>query len=400
MIRALHVFGVLSRTGGAEKWVLDLLQRQHDRRDGRLQIDFLLSVDDGLLCEQVRRLGSMVHFVPFSRSPLPWSRCNPYLAGVRKILYSQKYDVVHVHQFDLSGEILRIARQEGIPKRIMSVHATEYENPRFYRRWVHRIWGRSWIFRYATDILPCSRDVERSVLAWNRIEHGVTKKSSIVDKDDVFPNKVRVLYTGIDTELFRQAAVHRDLAAERLRIELGIPENAKVVGHIGRFVRQKNHAFLVDLLADMMRRDTRLYAVLLGQGELLKTIRQRVKDKGLEQRIILPGSREDVPDFLVSLFDVFILPSLYEGLPIAACEALAGGLSLVLSDRVSDELSEWFPDRVTRIPLEADFSCWREVIQNRLPERRDPLSALDDWKKTPLTIDASLDHLIEIYEGS
>ncbi|MDR3199185.1 MAG: glycosyltransferase [Planctomycetaceae bacterium] len=154
-IRVLQIFGVLSRAGGAEKWILDLLQLH----DPRVRFDFLLSVDDGLLVPEVRRLGSTVYLVPFSRSPLPWSWGNPYLSGVREVLHNNRYDVVHVHQFDLSGEILRIAAQEQVPVRVMSVHAAKYENPRFYRRLVHRIYGRPYIFRYATDILPCSRTV-------------------------------------------------------------------------------------------------------------------------------------------------------------------------------------------------------------------------------------------------
>ena len=166
--RVLHIFGRLSATGGAEKWVLDLLQLINEKHSGELQFDFLVSTKNALMHEVRRRYNSRVHFVPFSRSPLPWSWGNPYLAGVRKILQRKHYDAVHCHQFDLSGEILRIAAQENVPKRVMSVHATEYETNRFYRRWVHQLWGHPYIVRYATDILPCSKRFIIRLICWSR----------------------------------------------------------------------------------------------------------------------------------------------------------------------------------------------------------------------------------------
>lgn len=389
-IRALHVFGLLSRTGGAEKWMMDILRCKHSEHDDRLQIDFLLNLDDGPLVQEVRTLGANVHLVPFSRSPLPWSWGNPYLKSVRRLLRSQKYDVVHTHQFDLSGEILRIASDEGIPVRAMSIHATEYENPRFYRRWVHRLWGHPWILKYATLILPCSQAVARSFF------------SSEISKND----RTKLLYTGIDTNRFREAIEKsgpqngsRSFHSDRFLQEFHIPTNAVVIGHVGRFVRQKNHAFLIDLLESMMHKNSNLFAVLVGRGELLDEMRRRVREKGLETRILLPGAREDVPELLTSLFDVFVLPSLYEGLPIAAFEALACGLSVVLSDRVSEELNRFFPERIVQIPLEVAPTRWADEIDKMSLKRIRPAIALQRLEQTPFTIRNSLNQLISLYEN-
>lgn len=390
-IRALHVFGVLSSAGGAEKWMLDVLRCQHARQNGRLQIDFLLNIDDGPLTEEARSLGADIHLIPFSRSPIPWSWGNSYLKSVRRLLRSRKYDVVHTHQFDLSGEILRIASEEMVPVRTMSVHATEYENPRFYRRWVHRLWGHPWILRYATSILPCSQAVAESFF------------SSESSKD----GKAKILYAGIDTNVFR-AKIKKRTAVDKyppvfhsdcfLR-EFQLPKDAIVIGHIGRFVRQKNHVFLINLLDEMMRENSRLFAVLVGHGELLETMRRHVRDKGLQNRILLPGQRNDVPELLTSLFDVFVLPSLYEGLPIVVFEALACGLGVVMSDRVSQDLNRFFPDRIIQVPLEADLSHWAEEIIKIQFRRINPSTALKEWEKTPFTIQASLDQLLSQYEN-
>lgn len=380
-LRILHVFGVLSRTGGAEKWILDLLRRE----DNRVQFDFLLSIDDGPIASEVRQRGSQVHLVPFSRSPFPWSIVNPYLRGVRAVLQRGQYDVVHVHQFDLAGEILRIAEEERVPGRIMSVHATAYENPHFYRRFVYRYWGRPWIFRHATAILPCSRAVAEFFVPPQRSALPTTE----------------ILYTGIDPMIFRNAMKrrHDSVAAVRSTLckEWNIPLNARIIGHIGRFTRQKNHVFLLKLLESAFRCHDDWFAVLVGHGELLEPVRDRVRQLGLKSRIIVPGPRSDVPDLITSLFDVLLLPSLYEGLPLVGIEALAGGLGLVVADTVSDELDSFFPDRVGRVPLKACVDQWVDAIDMMILRRCGTIQILDELERSPFTIHASLEHLIHIY---
>ncbi|MDR2762956.1 MAG: glycosyltransferase, partial [Planctomycetaceae bacterium] len=271
-IRVLQIFGVLSSVGGAEKWILDLLRI----RDPRVRFDFLLSLDDGLLVSEVRSLGSTVYLVPFSKSPLPWTWSNPYLSGVRKILRNNKYDAVHVHQFDLSGEILRIAAQEQVPVRVMSVHAAKYENPRFYRRFIHRVYGRSRIFRYATDILPCSQTVAESFTP---------------SVPNCQTTKTQILYTGIDPAVFEEANRRRNKISQQIRNELGLPDHATILGHIGRFTRQKNHRFLLEFMDYLQNKnDTKnkktnsWYFVLVGQGECWEEIRRDIRNKKIQDR--------------------------------------------------------------------------------------------------------------------
>ncbi|MDR2438551.1 MAG: glycosyltransferase [Planctomycetaceae bacterium] len=390
-IRVLQIFGVLSRVGGAEKWILDLLRI----RDPRIRFDFLLSLDDGLLVSEVRRLGSTVYLVPFSKSPLPWTWSNPYLSGVRKILRNNKYDAVHVHQFDLSGEILCIAAQEQVLGRVMSVHAAKYENPRFYRRFIHRVYGRPRIFRYATDILPCSQTVAESFTP------SVTKFQTA---------KMQILYTGIDPLVFEEADHRRKRMSQQIRNELGLPEHATILGHIGRFTHQKNHRFLLELMEYLQNlNDTKngrtlknrgsnsWYLVLVGQGGCWDEIRRDIRNRKIQDRVILTGFRSDIPDLLCSLFDVFLLPSFYEGLPIAAMEALASGLGVVYSDRISRELDDFFPQRVRRVSLEAPKTQWIEAIHEMLAARCETPAALTEFVTTPFTLQSSLEHLISIY---
>jgi glycosyltransferase involved in cell wall biosynthesis len=399
MKRILQVFGTLSDAGGAEKWILDLLRM----RDPRIRFDFLLSLKGNVILPELCRLGSELHPVPFSKSPLPWSWGNSYLHGVQKILRNNKYDAVHVHQFDLSGEILRLAAQEQVPVRVMSVHAAKYENPRFYRRFIHYVYGRPCIFRYATDILPCSQTVAESF-------------TSFAEK--FWNTKKQILYTGINPKVFEDAARQRNKnkneIGKRLRRELGIPDRATVLGHIGRFTHQKNHGFLLDLMKFLKNMenpkyvtentknvksmsDKSCYAVLVGHGERREAIRRDIRNRKLEDRVILTGLRSDIPDLLCSLFDVFILPSFYEGLPIVAMEALAAGLGVVYSDRISRELEDFFPQRIRRVALEAPKTQWVEAIYEMIEARCATSLAVTEFSATPFTLQSSLEHLISIY---
>ncbi|MDR0611613.1 MAG: glycosyltransferase [Planctomycetaceae bacterium] len=404
-------------------------------RDPRVRFDFLLSMNSKVILPDISRLGSAVHLVPFSRSPLPWSWGNPYLCGVRKILRNCKYDAVHVHQFDLSGEILRIAAQEQVPVRVMSVHASKYENPRFYRRFIHYVYGRPNVFRYATNILPCSQAVAESFTSF---------VVNMLPAAKFLNAKKQILYTGINPEVFENAdrLRNKNETGKRLRRELGIPDHATVLGHIGRFTHQKNHRFLLDLmkfLQDMKdnplcenlscentscentscentsRENTSraklnvkmgnrggggqdVYFVLVGHGERWEEIRRDIRSRKLEDRMILTGSRSDVPDLLCSLFDVFVLPSFYEGLPIAAMEALVAGLGVVYSDRISCELDHFFPQRVRRVALEASKTYWIKAIYEMVGARCEPSCALTELSATPFTLQSSLEHLISIYQ--
>ncbi|MDR3199184.1 MAG: glycosyltransferase [Planctomycetaceae bacterium] len=197
---------------------------------------------------------------------------------------------------------------------------------------------------------------------------------------------------------------------KQLRKELGLPDHAVILGHIGRFTPQKNHRFLLELMEFLQNtpqtqlpgntkenRDKSWYAVLVGQGESWEAIRREIYTKNLRDRVILTGFRPDIPDLFCSLFDVFLLPSCYEGLPVAAMEALAAGLGVVYSDRISCELDNFFPQRVRRVSLEAPKTCWHEAILEMLAARCETPFALAELSATPFTIQSSLEQLISLY---
>ena len=166
-------------------------------------------------------------------------------------------------------------------------------------------WTKRLIARHSTVRLAASRKAGRSLFA--------PRDGSCPDWD--------LLYYGIDLTSYR-APIDR----QEIRIALGLPANTFVVGHVGRFVEQKNHALLVDIAAEVVRRDPAVSFLLVGEGALRPEIERKVAEAGLAAHVVFAGGRDDVPRLMVGAMDLFLLPSLYEGLPLVGIEAQAAGL--------------------------------------------------------------------------
>jgi glycosyltransferase involved in cell wall biosynthesis len=146
-----------------------------------------------------------------------------------------------------------------------------------------------------------------------------------------------------------------------------------VVGHVGRFFEPKNHPFIVDIFAEVAKREPSSILMLIGGGELDNAIFNKTKEKvkrlGLEDRVIFTGVRNDV-DRLIQAFNVFILPSIEEGFPVVLVEAQAAGLKCVVSDSVTKECD--ITGNIKFLPLEIGASKWAEIIiQNKGSQKKD-----------------------------
>lgn len=144
--------------------------------------------------------------------------------------------------------------------------------------------------------------------------------------------KVHILHNAVDLNVFRYDAAGR----EEIRKEFGIEDDCLLVGHVGRFMTQKNHRYLLKVFARIQKINPKAKLLLVGNGELEEMLHQQVKQMGLEEYVIFAGVRSDVPK-LLSAMDVFVFPSLYEGMPNTVIEAQATGLPCVISDTITRE---------------------------------------------------------------
>ncbi len=261
----------------------------------------------------------------------------------RKLLRQRQYDVVHFNLYQgLSLYYCRIARQEGVPVRIAHSHNENLrQSPgRWLKLLLHRL-GRRCFTADATALWACSKGAAGFLF-------GEKKDFSLI------PN-------GIDTARFRFNAEER----QTLRREMGL-ENCFVLGHVGRLCSQKNQRFLLDVLARLvpLRPNSRL--LLIGNGEDREALERHAQKLGVENRVIFYGRSNQV-ERLLWVMDVFALPSLFEGLAVAAVEAQAAGLPVLCAKGLSQEVK--LTGKLKFLPLDAD--AWAAEILTMGAENRE-----------------------------
>ena len=377
-VRVLHVLGRGLNRGGQETWLMRVL-RGIDRE--RFRMHFLAGTDQPCAYDdEARALGAEIIAGASYRRPRAFAR------NLRAVLRERgPWDVVHAHPAHVTGLILRIARQEGVPVRIAHSHndrRADYESAGLVRRmWID--YGRRLVAAHATVGLACSADAAASLFGerW---------------RDDP---RWRVLQYGIDLALFA-----RPVDRDAVRAELGIARDDFVVGHVGNFRPQKNHAFVVDMAAAALARRPDLRFLLVGRdvdgtGELRRGIRERAEQAGVAERFGFLGERSDVPRLMAGAMDAFVLPSLWEGLAIVLIEAQASGLPCVVSDVVPAE-ADIVPGLLQRISLARPPADWAELLlelAERAPVSR--AAALDAVRASPANIERCVAELEAIYGG-
>lgn len=169
-----------------------------------------------------------------------------------------------------------------------------------------------------------------------------------------YADSVKIINNGIDTERF----LYNDESRNKIRNKYNIGDKL-VIGHIGRFSEQKNHDFLIDIFKEVKTKNANSVLMLIGVGELEQDIRSKVTYYGLENDVIFVGAKKNTNEFY-NAFDIFVMPSLYEGLPIVGIEAQASGLPCLLSKNISNQI--YITDKVKLCPIEKGAEYWANEI--------------------------------------
>ncbi|MED0978665.1 glycosyltransferase family 1 protein [Bacillus paramycoides] len=327
-LRVLHVVVNMNR-GGAETLIMNLY-RNIDR--SKVQFDFL-TCKEGVFDEEIVKLGGKVHRIPYITNV----GHRGYIKALDNFFTShQEYRIVHSHMDKMSGFVLRSAKKVGIPVRISHSHNTSSEGgiaAKIYKWYA----GKS-ILTCATHLLACSNDAARWLFT---------------DKADA----ARILKNGIDCDRFLFCPEIR----KQVREELQIPQDAFVVGHVGRFAYQKNHAYLIDLFVQLTQLRANSILLLAGEGPLRVEIEKKVRDLNMENHIRFLGVRSDI-ERILQAFDVFVFPSIHEGLPVTLVEAQGAGLPCIISDTITKEVDLGM-NLVERFPL-TNKLAWIEKMKN------------------------------------
>jgi glycosyltransferase involved in cell wall biosynthesis len=356
--------------GGIENWLMHLL-RHIDRQ--RFKIDFLVHETPHLYEDEAVALGSKIILCPYPAKP--WSYAANFLNLLRE---HGPYQIIHTHM-PRSGYIYPLARHAGIPIRIHHCHNNEtIRRTRVsWRRRLTSSLSYRLIRRYATHGLAVSRVAALGAFGpdWESDRRWSIFPSSI----DLFP--------------FTEA-----VNGKNIRRELGLPESAFVLGHVGRFSPEKNHSFLIDIIAEVCREMPEACLLLVGDGGLRPAMEAKVARLGLGGRVIFAGTHFDVPKLLRGAMDIFLFPSIYEGMGMALLEAQTAGLPCLISDTIVKE-AEIIPGLTQRIPLAEGARGWAKALlaarANRL--RMSPAEAIDRIRGTLFDIETNVRQLESIY---
>lgn len=328
--KVLHIVGALN-LGGAETMIMNIF-RNIDR--SRFQFDFYLSGDaGGFYEEEVLQLGGRILNVG-RRKKHPVKYCTELFKLIRK----EKYDAVQIHATDAQdGLPAVVARLAGGKKVCLFSHCTSGQS--MWRQKIMRV-----LFMWAvTEPQACSELAAQ----WMFGKHA---------------GKAKVLPLPIDCEL----SAYNEVVRLQERSKWNIKSDEKIIGHIGRFQLPKNHTFLLDIFAEVLKLDQTYKLVLVGDGILRAEIDEKIDKLRLQNHVVQVGQISGASK-LMSMFDLFLLPSLYEGFPTVLLEAQANGLPCIASSTITPTIAQ--TDLIRFLDLELPPEEWANCIVS-LHERK------------------------------
>lgn len=362
-IKILQVIGSL-HIGGAENIAMNF-SRYIDKN--RFQCDYLVfSEDRGEYEDEAISLGSKVIHIDS-----PNKGYANYYKNLKRILNDGKYDVVHTHMLWNNGLTLKAAYDSGIKIRLSHSHSTNSGRKENLTYKIYVYFMKKFIRKYTTILIACGNDAGEYLYGKKLFkEKGIVINNGINIKNYIYSNKKR--------EIVRQ--------------NFGL-KDALVVGHVGRLTAVKNHDFLLDIFKHLHMLNQNSVLLIVGDGELRPSIENKIKELGLEERVIITGMRSDVADLLQAM-DIFVMPSHFEGLPVTLIEAQASGLPSIVSDKVTSKVK--VTDLITFMSLEETEEKWgRKILECIRAERDDKLQ---EMVAKGFDVYATIEQLEHIYE--
>lgn len=363
-IRVLHVFNWFNQ-GGIENFVINVY-RNIDRR--KIQFDFAFPTNrKGYFDDEVLALGGRIFFFDSEKKSL-WN----YYKNLRLIIKSNgPYAAIHSHIYYFSGYILLIAWLCGIKIRLSHSHETQKGRRQTFLRKLYQSFMRWLILRTSTHRLACSDAA------------GVSLFGSL--------GKFQTVYNGIDFNRFHFDAQLRS----DYRLKLGLKESDKVLINVGRFADQKNHKFIIELFHKLVNKQDNYRLILIGTGSLKENVISVSEKLGIIDKIYFLENIQNAEAYYCAA-DLFILPSLYEGLSIVSTEAQATGLPSLLSDKITREVG--VTELSKYLPID-NSDIWVIEVEETLKKHINRTLYVDVLKQTSFNVHKTIEDLIAIYKG-
>ena len=358
-IKVLHL-ELDEHLGGIESFLYNLYSTI-DRE--KVQFDFVSRSDNPAFKSELTNLGANIFTVNSYKRPLK------YMHNLEQIIKNGDYDVIHIHK-NSAANVLPFCVTNKLKNVRVFVHSHNTKpSVNGCASVLHNI-NKKYLYNSANKHFACSQVAGEWMYGKNI--------------------KFRVLRNGIITSKYRFNEEKR----KDKRQELNIPNSAFVVGNVGRFAEQKNQKRLVEVFDEVKKLNPNIYLLLIGDGNLKEKIQLYVKEKNIANVKFL-GVRNDIPDLMMAM-DAFIMPSLYEGLPIVGVEAQAAGLNLYLSNTISKETQ--LLDSVKWFDLNESNKRIAESIKIEMIDDEERKSRNDDVKNNGYDIEQTAKELLYEYE--
>lgn len=366
-MKILHVLGKFDR-GGVEVFLIDLfLESGQDDEISFLSLDAKSGALDPILLDN----GATIYRIPINQNFFKF--CTQYYNLLKK--QKDKFDVVHSHVQSFSGLLLFIAFLAGVKVRVSHSHSEESilkKGASFSRKLYLKMTG--FLLKKSANIkIACSEIAGKSLYGKETFQ---------------------VVVNGININKFKEFDPN---IRQKLFAEFGFSEGDKIVGHVGRFDIPKNQRFILEIAEIVIAKNPSYKFVLAGNGVLFDEIKNKVIEKGLQKNIILTGNRDDVPLLLTNLFDLFIFPSLFEGLPIVLLEAQICGLKCLISNNISQE-SIVFSEMVDTLELSNGADYWCSKVFENINKSDKSGIYRTKFRDTKYSIKETLNSLNSIYK--
>ena len=337
-IRVLQVVTIMNR-GGLETMLMNYY-RKIDRN--KIQFDFMVNREErGDYDDEIEAMGGRIYRMP---RIMP-GNYRKYFRKLDKFFKEHsEYNIVHSHINENSGLVLKYAKKYGVSCRIAHSHQSDLK---IDYKYPFRLYGRVHL-KNANEFFACGDKAGIWLFGKNR--------------------KFKVLNNSVDTKLFE----YKEDIRLRIRRNLDI-EDKFVIGHVGRFQTQKNHKFLIETFKEIKKAKENAALLLVGVGELYEDVVSQVKELKLEDSVKFLGLRSDISE-LMQAMDLFLFPSLFEGLPVVLVEAQASGLKSITSTGVTQEVN--ITNSIEFLDLNIGPEGWTDYILNTDVSRKNYTSVL------------------------
>ena len=275
--------------------------------------------------------------------PSPSAGQLEFFLRLLKLLRTEHFDIIHCHTMFSSGLVLLAARLARVPGRICHCHTTKEERQEHLLRRIYRSVMRRLILHCSTELWACGLDAGNTLYGQRR-----------------FSRSGRIIPNGIDRNAFAYSPEQR----RQLRLRCGV-EDRFVIGHAGHYAEVKNQVFLIRLMPRLLSLRPDAVLLLYGDGPDRPMLEQTIRELDLRDHVRLMGNANGMGGIL-SAFDVFAFPSLFEGTPLALIEAQTNALPCVISDRIPHDAI--VSALVTPLPLEEPERWLRVLADARRPD--------------------------------